>query len=170
MTQHVFHLGQQFLAQALKALDPGPILAKVPPQAPGRYAGWPVERWSGAQLSVFALGPRTTIPLHDHPGMHVLTRVLRGRAALVAYDWVDRECLLAANRVASSFVPEAPVWLTEPERSNLHALETHDQPCVFLDLFLPYYDEGAGRRCSYYEVRARPADPRKPTPLTRRAD
>lgn len=138
------------LARALAAFDPALALGRVEPQAPGRYAGWPLHTWEGAQLSVFALGPRTTIPLHDHPGMHVFTRVLRGRLGLEAYSWRDRGGGWITDGVSAALGPGDPVWLTEPQRHNLHALRTEEAGCVFLDLFAPYYDEAGGRGCSYY--------------------
>lgn len=140
------------IVSALEALDPGAILEAVTPQAPRRYQGWSLASGPVAQLSVFALGPHTEIRLHDHPGMHVFTRVLQGDARVVAWDWSDREQLEVTNRTEAQFHADSPVWLTEPQRQNLHALDAGRAGCVFVDLFLPYYDEGAGRRCSYYEV------------------
>ncbi|MGH9420473.1 MAG: hypothetical protein ACRD3J_10890, partial [Thermoanaerobaculia bacterium] len=47
--------------------------------------------------SVFALGAGETIPLHDHPGLDVISKVLCGRIRVRAYEWID----------ASSFVARA---------------------------------------------------------------
>lgn len=146
---------QASIVRALEGLDPRPILEAVTPQAPRRYQGWSLASGPTAQLSVFALGPHTEIRLHDHPGMHVFTRVLHGDARVEAWDWADRERLEVTNHTAAQFRPGSDVWLTEPQRQNLHALDAGRMGCVFVDLFLPYYDEDAGRRCSYYEVTTR---------------
>jgi hypothetical protein len=41
-----------------------------------------------AELAVFFVPKHEVIPLHDHPGMHVLSKVLFGRFKLESYDWL----------------------------------------------------------------------------------
>lgn len=41
------------------------------------------------QMGVFCFPAGATMPLHDHPGMVVLTKVLYGSVSWNAYDWVS---------------------------------------------------------------------------------
>jgi len=44
---------------------------------------------SAAALGVFVLPPRAAIPLHNHPGMTVSSRVLFGRLHVRSFDWAS---------------------------------------------------------------------------------
>jgi cysteamine dioxygenase len=42
-----------------------------------------------AELAVFFVPKNEAIPLHDHPGMHVFSKVLFGKVHMLSYDWAD---------------------------------------------------------------------------------
>lgn len=50
------------------------------------------------QVSVFFLFPGKVMPLHDHPRMTVISKILLGSARVTSYDWMqpslclDRRC------------------------------------------------------------------------------
>jgi hypothetical protein len=100
--------------------------------------------------SVFALAEGETIPLHDHPGLDVISKVLRGRVRVRTYEWVDASSLLAVELgdVVISENHDAIVLRKSP--GTLHTL-TALEATAFLDLFSPYYDD-ADRPCSYYAI------------------
>ncbi len=106
--------------------------------------------------SVFALVAGETIPLHDHPALDVISKVLRGRIHVHTWEWVDADSLTATERGEVVIGERDSALVLRNWPGTLHAI-TALEDTAFLDLFSPYYDE-AVRPCSYYEVAARHGD------------
>ncbi|EYU38160.1 hypothetical protein ABFS82_04G140300 [Erythranthe guttata] len=113
-------------------------------------------------MCIFCFPTSSVIPLHDHPGMTVLSKVLYGSLHVKGYDWVDpprirkpvgndnssvRLAKLAVDKVLTA--PCSTSVLYPSSGGNLHSF-TAITPCAVLDILAPPYDEFAGRRCSYY--------------------
>ncbi|KAG8378826.1 hypothetical protein BUALT_Bualt07G0025200 [Buddleja alternifolia] len=113
-------------------------------------------------MCIFCFPTSSVIPLHDHPGMTVFSKVLYGSLHVKGYDWVEPASIQKINGSEHSAVRLAKLAvdkvLTAPcstsvlyprSGGNLHSF-TAITPCAVLDILAPPYDESAGRRCSYY--------------------
>ena len=98
--------------------------------------------------SVFALAEGETIPLHDHPELDVISKVLCGRIRVRTYEWIDASSLVARACDELILGPEDEALVLRKSPGTLHTIAAIEST-VFLDLFSPYYDD-ALRPCSYY--------------------
>ncbi|HEX7680998.1 MAG TPA: hypothetical protein VF713_22870 [Thermoanaerobaculia bacterium] len=106
--------------------------------------------------SVFALAEGEAIPLHDHPRMDVISKVLRGRVRVRAYEWVDAATLRARASGELILGEDDGALVLRKSPGTLHTV-TALEGTAFLDLFAPYYDDVV-RPCTYYkEVAGDPA-------------
>lgn len=112
-------------------------------------------------LCLFFLPTMGVIPLHNHPGMTVFSKLLLGAMHIKAYDWVDsddsggpsqssrlRLARLKANRVFEAPCDTSVLYPTSG--GNIHAF-TAITPCVVLDVIGPPYSRDDGRDCTYYK-------------------
>ncbi|KAJ4823573.1 hypothetical protein Tsubulata_029689 [Turnera subulata] len=113
-------------------------------------------------MCIFCFPTSSVIPLHDHPGMTVFSKVLYGSLHVKGYDWVDPACIrksldpgyssVRLAKMAVDKVLTAPCGtsvLYPKSGGNLHAF-TAVTPCAVLDILTPPYREDMGRKCTYY--------------------
>ncbi|XP_058723074.1 plant cysteine oxidase 3 isoform X1 [Vicia villosa] len=113
-------------------------------------------------MCIFCFPTSSVIPLHDHPGMTVFSKLLYGSLHVKAYDWVEPPCIveskgpgharvrlakLAVDKVLNA--PCEPSVLYPKHGGNLHCF-TAVRPCAMLDILAPPYKEYEGRKCTYY--------------------
>ncbi|KAJ0085451.1 hypothetical protein Patl1_08563 [Pistacia atlantica] len=107
-------------------------------------------------IGVFCFPAGVTFPLHDHPGMTVLSKILYGSLYIKAYDWVKVDkssCRI--NGLAGAVVdgmfnaPCEPSILFPRSGGNIHSL-TALTPCAILDVLSPPYSEEMGRPSTYF--------------------
>ncbi|CAL4926482.1 unnamed protein product [Urochloa decumbens] len=115
---------------------------------------------------VFLLPPGAVIPLHDHPGMTVFSKLLRGSLHVTSYDWVaaaasadddptsPRRDLAAPPKLARLVldddlrVPCGTLVLFPESGGNMHRFAA-STACAVLDVLGPPYS--GDRDCTYYQ-------------------
>jgi len=138
-----------------------------------RYLG--VYEDDDCTIGVFCIPAGSQIPLHDHPGMTVVSRVLVGSLRVTSYDWETpftpvpgadadgpgwkppgepRNLQAVARRR-----PQVTLEGNDPARNthvlfpttdgNLHAFEALTDVAV-LDVLAPPYAASRGRDCTYF--------------------
>ena len=94
------------------------------------------------------------LPLHNHEGMTVATRLLYGQLEHTSYDWEPPGNHTAGGRAVvrhDRLLRAGPAtFLLRPELGNVHELRAVT-PCAILDVLAPPYD-GRSRPCRYFEV------------------
>ena len=119
----------------------------------------PIYQDEEVELGAFLLPAGCSMPLHDHPGMTVVSKVLTGRMKMRSLDWaappptdwaVGGQTARMANIVRDAVLePATPAVALMPHSGgNIHELRA-ETACAFLDVLLPPYTvEG----CGYYNV------------------
>ncbi|CAN4081699.1 unnamed protein product [Withania somnifera] len=118
-------------------------------------------------IGIFCLPPKAVIPLHNHPGMTVFSKLLFGKMHIKSYDWADnilpettpnaknfdrdrRGPRLAKLNVNSKFRAPCKTSILYPaEGGNMHCF-TAKTACAVLDVLGPPYCDPEGRHCQYY--------------------
>ncbi|KAJ8365635.1 hypothetical protein SKAU_G00144660 [Synaphobranchus kaupii] len=123
-------------------------------------------------LGVFLLKTGASIPLHDHPGMNGMLKVLYGKVSIRCFDKLDNppdaeseiqfnpplipdEKEALRRSILSSigeYTEESGPCILTPLKDNLHQIDAVDGPAAFLDILAPPYDPDDGRDCHYYKV------------------
>ncbi|KAF1597839.1 2-aminoethanethiol dioxygenase, partial [Eudyptes moseleyi] len=123
-------------------------------------------------MGVFLLRSGACIPLHDHPGMNGMLKVLYGTLRIACMDTLPPAaaaapppaaaagpCHHALFRSRQHYTPASPPCLLSPHTDNLHQIDAVDGPAAFLDILAPPYDPQHGRDCHYYRLLEGPPPP-----------
>jgi cysteamine dioxygenase len=127
---------------------------------------------SNYSMGIFVLRPEAEIPLHDHPDMCGLMKVIYGQLRLKSYTALPKDLTYTVPKEIHSKVSafqlnlliptrfdgevlvkaeEDETCLLTPSRSNFHQVMASNGPAAFLDILAPPYD-CMGRDCHYYSV------------------
>eukprot|EP00271_Cylindrocystis_brebissonii_P020127 TRINITY_DN652_c0_g1_i1.p1 TRINITY_DN652_c0_g1~~TRINITY_DN652_c0_g1_i1.p1 ORF type:complete len:316 (+),score=53.01 TRINITY_DN652_c0_g1_i1:348-1295(+) len=122
-------------------------------------------------MGIFVLPSSAAIPLHNHPGMTVLSKLLYGSMHVRSFNWaesgdewweaVTADCgvHVAAHRATEveNQVLTAPceTEVLFPHSRNIHSF-TAVTPCAVLDVLAPPYDAKKGRHCTYFREASYP--------------
>ena len=124
-------------------------------------------------VGIFIFPPNARIPLHDHPGMVVLSRVLYGDLDRVSLDlvrdqpqeiddasswfprWNKRKLPIGSRRAylnGHDHLQAPDVTALFPFEGQLHEFRAGANGAAILDVLLPPYDEGHNRDCTFYNI------------------
>ncbi|XP_061646710.1 2-aminoethanethiol (cysteamine) dioxygenase b [Phyllopteryx taeniolatus] len=118
-------------------------------------------------MGVFLLQSGACIPLHDHPGMHGLLKVVYGKLRVSCFDRLDRgpepgaprpsrpqvgALRRSVLRSSAEYTDDSQPCVLAPDRDNLHQIDAVDGPAAFVDVLAPPYDPDDGRDCHYFRV------------------
>lgn len=118
-------------------------------------------------IGIFILKAGVKLPLHDHPQMYGILKVISGTVSIQSYSVVPRDRL--SPRVSSETkcvyaekLPEVTVNQSDssctltPNERNLHEIRSVDGPAAFLDILAPPYESEKSdanltdRSCHYF--------------------
>ncbi|GAB4831630.1 hypothetical protein Ancab_005641 [Ancistrocladus abbreviatus] len=117
-------------------------------------------------MGIFCLPPSGVLPLHNHPGMTVFSKLLFGTMHIKSYDWAvdapnstnsvagtsriqDEEVRLAKLQVDADFTAPNTSILYPAAGGNMHCFAAVTA-CAVLDVLGPPYSDPDGRHCTYY--------------------
>ena len=120
-------------------------------QRPGACTYLGIVEHADYAIAAFVLAPGAKIPLHDHPGMTVLSRVVCGSLQVTSFDvGADGKARRSSSIMTSADGPAALF----PCQDNVHEFRAGADGACVLDVIVPPYDEDAGRACHYFEAAA----------------
>ncbi|CAH8845901.1 unnamed protein product [Trichobilharzia szidati] len=127
-------------------------------------------------MGIFILRPGSRIPLHDHPGMFGILKVLIGSVRCRSFTrlknvksndlkdyipslsvfndskWQLTDLIIAKPHQDTVLSPDHSPCLLSPVEGNLHEITPVDGPAVFIDILAPPYDHDLGtRECRFYK-------------------
>jgi cysteamine dioxygenase len=123
-------------------------------------------------ISIFIVKSGEKLPLHDHPHMYGILKVIAGTVKIQSYTAipsnVGAESASSGGRLLRQTSPrnrtqhaikmpemivsenDGACFLTPSER-NLHEIQSVDGPAAFLDILSPPYDDAGERSCHYFK-------------------
>ena len=103
------------------------------------------------KLEIFMLRQGAQLPVHDHPGMSVVSKLLYGCVRIRKFDWQSDSTV---RLVRDQTLSPGDIALLFPKREgNLHEITAHE-PSAFFDVLTPPYDPSNGRDCTFYSLHA----------------
>ncbi|XP_068610735.1 2-aminoethanethiol dioxygenase-like [Brachionichthys hirsutus] len=164
------------LVTAVRAADLN-IAPRNPPRSSGAAAleRPPVTYMHICETEVFSMGvflmtSGASMPLHDHPGMNGMLKVLYGKVRISSYDQLEENLSTPPQfkpplappqtsflrrsvlRSVAEYSEHCGPCLLTPVQDNFHQIAAVEGPAAFLDILAPPYDPDDGRDCHYYRV------------------
>ncbi|XP_065344958.1 2-aminoethanethiol dioxygenase [Cloeon dipterum] len=138
-------------------------LATVPPSSKANVTYIRIYEDLDVSVGIFVLKPQTSLPLHNHPNMQGILKVLEGRVEVQSYtpleaNQIDSYLMFAQKHEQISADVNSGVCTLDAVRQNLHEIRHGSGSCAaFLDILAPPYtdfpdSDGEERDCFYYQT------------------
>lgn len=108
-------------------------------------------------IGVFLIPKGNTIPLHNHPDMFVISKVIWGSVLINCFDRKDQKDkqleeydVFQANEKEKINLKINDIAILTPNKNNIHEVIAHEDS-AFFDIILPAYSDEESRSCDYYE-------------------
>lgn len=136
-------------------------------------------------IGIFAIREGKKIPLHNHPDMFGLVKVILGRVKVKSYTHLPADETYSVpqevlSRISRKQIPnlvptiadeehivscdDETTCLLTPDNNNIHEIASVDDLSAFLDVLAPPY--GGDRKCHYYSVLDTRFDPQHKLNIT----
>jgi cysteamine dioxygenase len=151
----------------LKAADlnlpTDPRTANIAPPNSAPAAFIEVARDPTFTLAAFLLRKGASIPIHDHPGMIGICKVLYGKVRVTSFSPPRRIEFTSPTGTSShggyfgvdeegseELTADSPCTVLTPKQKNVHTIYALEHS-AFFDVLGPPYAPEEGRNCNYYE-------------------
>lgn len=102
-------------------------------------------------MAIFVIPPGGQMPVHNHPGMYVVSRVLWGCMDVHEFQVVAKtNGGLLADAMPIIVMNEGDTRAITPTQSNIHQFKAREWTAVF-DVLVPPYEPRRGRDCNYFQ-------------------
>ena len=110
-------------------------------------------------VSIFIIPRNSKLPLHDHPNMSVLSKVIKGTLKMKSYNIEKSFEMKSGKKIFPAQITNENMiktnqdksWFLSPSIDNIHEFEAINETAVVFDVLMPPYDETDGRPCNFYE-------------------
>jgi len=109
-------------------------------------------------VGVFLIPKGNKLPMHNHPDMFVISKVIWGSVQINCYDrkainddkHLEEYDVFQVEEKEKINLKKNEITILTPNKNNIHEVTAYEDS-AFFDIILPAYEEEENRSCDYYE-------------------